>query len=78
MTKNRGTMTYLELFARIALICQGKPESEDTGLLRRNNELLTILIAELRDKNTSANVTVAGDPYAYYGGLVGFYAGSRR
>lgn len=28
MTKKLGTMTYLELFARMALICQGKPESE--------------------------------------------------
>lgn len=49
--------------------------SEDAILMRENNNLLRILIAELRNKNMTANVTVGGG--GSYGSLVTHAAGMR-
>lgn len=53
----------------------GDDSSEDAILMRENNNLLRILIAELRNKNMTANVTVGGG--GSYGSLVTHAAGMR-
>lgn len=54
---------------------ESNAESEDAILMRENNSLLRILIAELRNKNMTANVTIGGG--GSYGSLVTHAAGMR-